>query len=163
MSAPEKNLSSNMSCYDIPTLHFYSEFVRSRIFIAFQNKRSYFLKSINQVVFEITDSVYCAVGTESANNILTSFLLPKVKQKLVCRVDFIIARPCIIYISFHSKHFKDNTCIILIGLDVIKLANCYVHPVKISVLWNVDNITNSQNMLQGAQKFSPLLSEATVL
>jgi hypothetical protein len=38
-------------------------------------------------------TVFCAVGTENANNILTSFLLPNVKQKLVRRVDFIITPP----------------------------------------------------------------------
>jgi hypothetical protein len=112
----------------------YSEFVCARVFIVSRKKRSYFPKSINQLVFERADSVFCVVGTESANNILTSFLLPKVKQKSVRRVDFIIAPPCIIYFSFHGKHFKDNTGIVLIGLDVIKLADCYVHPVKISVL-----------------------------
>ena len=126
--------SSNLSCYGIPTLLFHSESVCSRVLIVFQNKQSHLPKSINQSVFERTDSVFCEVGTENANNILTSFLLPKVKQKLVRRVDFIIALPCIIYFSFHSKHFKDNTGIILIGLDVIKLADCYVHPVKFSVL-----------------------------
>jgi len=110
MSAPETNLSSSISCYEVPTLQFHSEFVCSRyFFIVFQYKRSYFPKSINQLVFERADSVFCAVGTENANNILTSFLLQKVKQKLVRRVDFIIAPPCIIYFSFHSKHFKDNT------------------------------------------------------
>jgi hypothetical protein len=86
-----------------------SSFVQGNFFIVFQYKRSYFPKSINQLVFERADSVFCAVGTENANNILTSFLLQKVKQKLVRRVDFIIAPPCIIYFSFHSKHFKDKT------------------------------------------------------
>jgi hypothetical protein len=38
-------------------------------------------KGINQLVFERTDIVLCVVGTENANNILTSFLQPKVKQK----------------------------------------------------------------------------------
>jgi len=145
MSVPETNLSSNLSCYGVPNLLYYSEFVCSRVFIVFHTKQNYFPQSINQLVFKRKDSVFCAVGTEKANNILTNFLLPKVKQKLVRRVDFIIALPCNIYFSFHGKHFKDNTGIILIRLDVIKLADCYVHPVKISVIWNVDNITNSQS------------------
>jgi hypothetical protein len=52
------------------------------------------------------DSVFCEVETETANNVLTNFLLQKVKQMSVRWVGFIIVLPCIIHISFHSKHFE---------------------------------------------------------
>ena len=91
---------------------------------------------------ERTDCVFCVVGTEIANNILSISCCQRLNKRQSLWVGFIIIPPCIIHVSFHSKHFKDNMSFILIGFDFIKQVDCYVHPVKISVLWNVDNSIN---------------------